>query len=225
MKLRTIMCVLLLGAGGAAQVLPFPGPGQKPSTTAPAFDVAFDFRATQAYVSDPAYATHQLVNSSGVPAEMYPTTRTVNGSAVTFGWESGTTNLGAGRDRSSSADARLAGINQVGAAKSGNAVWRLDLPAAGTSDLDLAVGDAGNAQVQNVEIQDGTTAVISIANVATTAGAFIDASGTLRSSAANWVAAHAPRRITFSSTIVRVVLKPPSASSSTIAHVRVTRVP
>ena len=215
---------LLLCASAAAQMWPNPGPGQKPRTAA-SFDAAFDFRATATFVSDPAYATYQLVNSSGVPAETYPTTRTVNGASVRFGWESGTSNLGGGRDRSSSVDPRLAGVNQVPAAKTNNAVWRLDLPAAGTYDVDLALGDATTAQVQNMEVQDGTTAVISIANVATTSGTFLDATGTARSPAANWVANHATRRISFSTTTLRVVLKPPTGSSSTIAHLRVTLVP
>ncbi|MGH9522707.1 MAG: hypothetical protein ACRD3E_09270 [Terriglobales bacterium] len=215
-----VLCISVVG-----QMWPNPGPGQIPRAATVVFDAGFDFRATSTYVTDPAFATYQVVNSGGVPAETYPTTRTVNGAAATFGWESGTTNLGPGRDRSSSVDARLAGVNQVAAAKPGNAVWRLELPAAGAYDVDLAVGDATSSQVENVEIQDGTAAVISFTNVSVSAGAFLDASGVVRSTAANWVANHATRRITFLTTTLRVVLKPPTASSSTIAHLRVTRVP
>ena len=90
---------------------------------------AFDFRNTSTYVTDPPGDTYVL------PTTKYPTT--VNG--ATFGWT--TPALVGGRDRSTTVDPRLAGMDY---ANNGSpATFYVDLPAPGTYSLSLAMGDAG----------------------------------------------------------------------------------
>ena len=138
----------------------------------------FDFRNTASFVSD------RSGNIAVLPTTAYPTT--VNG--ITFGWAN--PNLVQGRDRSNADDPRLAGINFV---RNGQpATFYIDLPAPGTYNVSLAVGDAGSAQCwRGCEIQflDGSTVLATIANGLTKAGFFFDAAGRNWSNAA-WPASN-----------------------------------
>ncbi len=95
------------------------------------WDVGFDFRATQSYVTDPSYA----IFASNVN---YPTTLGVNGQSVTFGWETQSASFVV-RDRSVSGDPRLAGVS-CQANDGAISVFRVDLPSAGTYRIGVAAG-------------------------------------------------------------------------------------
>jgi len=106
----------------------------------------FDFRNTSTFVTDPPGDTYVLSTMT------YPTT--VNG--VTFGWT--TPNLVQGRDRSTSVDPRLAGINYV--SNGAPATFYVNLPSPGTYNLSLAMGDDGYEQCYTqcqVQFLDGST--------------------------------------------------------------------
>jgi hypothetical protein len=93
------------------------------------FQVGFDFRLTQSFVTD------KSPNLPVLPSFQYP----IQGPGVTFGWTN--LNLVQGRDRVSSNDPRLAGVDI--AINGYPASFLVDLPAPGTYVLSLALGDAG----------------------------------------------------------------------------------
>lgn len=178
---------------------------------ASAFVAAINFRDSSGYVTDDASETYCLGEG-----DTYPTTR----GGVTFGWE--TINEGdMGRDRDSGIDRRLAGHN--GKTNSGSQnIFRLDLPSSGDYSIRLAQGDASfDEAYQYLQIQDDTTPVLTIDDTdGTAAGFWNDATGALYS-AANWPGSNsAVTGVTFSSSVLRLVLGSPSAQSntSTIAH-------
>jgi hypothetical protein len=189
------------------------------SAVAATWDVGFNFRATAGYVSDPSPTTAAIMG-----ATPYPTTRTVNGQTVTFGWET----LGTGylaRDRSATVDARLAGINcQLN--NGSTSTFRVDLPAAGNYTVSLALGDAvgGNPQNNYATVVDGSAAVISI-NALTSSSTFADATGALLG-IAPWLSGAQSVQRSFSSTILRMQLGGRSdAVFSCAVHLRVAAVP
>ncbi len=110
--------------------LAFGVPMLLPKRAFAAWDKGFDFRATAGFVTDPADCTYVLISDTS------PTTR--NG--ATFVW----TNTGGldSRDRTTSGDTRLSGINFATA----NATWTLTLPGAGVYDIWMACGDAAAGQ-------------------------------------------------------------------------------
>ncbi len=172
---------------------------------------AVNFRATAVYVTDGTDQTYDL-------GAAYPVTR----SGLTFGWNTGIT--GKARNRSTSVDVRLAGMNQAESQVSVN--WRLDLPATGDYTIYCAGGDAGSAQKEDLEFGDDTTYTTVTDNQAITSAQFVDAGGTVRTSAADWVNNNASINKTFSTTIFRIRLGNLSATlnSSVLAHVRVVAV-
>lgn len=140
----------------------------------------FCFRATSGYVTDPTNTTY-------VAMEAYPTTRSVGGENVTFGWNDVASHIDS-RDRSTSAPYELAGLNFLDSADT--KYFRVDVPAAGAYRFQLAVGDrGGNACTPNVIVKDGvggsTLATVQQATP-TAGGAFVDAAGTEHASAAAW---------------------------------------
>lgn len=175
-----------------------------------------DFRATSGYVSDPANTVPEIG------------TNVDYSSGRGYGWE---TLLTAGslstRDRSAGVDARLAGIHGYSNGITNEyGDFRIDLPAAGSVNLRLAIGDASNAQPHNwIKVYDGSTLLATIvSDVATLAGEFYDATGVKRTSASDWVTNNAARSLTFATTIMRIRVGPgPSggsnSGSSSLAHV------
>ncbi len=131
------------------------GGGLAPTTTvtltvsnAPTWQQGFNFRSTAAYVTDPANTTHVLATT------VYPT----KGGKATFGWLN--TKVVQSRDRSTSVDPRLAGINYV--SNGSPATFYVDLPSAGSYNLSLAMGDQGYTQcwtMCQVQFLDGSTVV------------------------------------------------------------------
>lgn len=182
------------------------------------FDVGFDFRATSTFVTDPSCCTYEIGS-----AVDYPITRTVNGSSVTFGWESVTGTLGP-RDRSSSLDARLAGLANFANDGTSTGTFRVDLPSAGVYSIGLGIGDNTHAQNTYLTVEDGTTSLISFNPIATTGSNYIDAAGNTWTNT-TWPASNVMVSKTFSTTILRVKLGgTASTNSSVINHLRVTQV-
>ena len=175
------------------------------------FAQGIDFRATAAYVTDPA-------NEPEISAAAnYPRTPTV-GNSTGVGWEQA---ISGRLNRSTSVDPRLAGIAYSGTGATVN--YRIDLPAPGDYSITLAIGDAAAAQRNTVELFDNAASLGVVCNEVTTLGGqFVDASGVTRSSASDWVANNVRITKTFTSTILRVRLTHPTNGANTaIAHVRV----
>jgi hypothetical protein len=148
----------------------------------------FDFRSTSSFVTDPPGDTYVL------PTTTYPTT--ANG--VTYGWVK--TLLVHGRNRSTSDDPRLAGINFV--ANGSPATFYVDLPSAGTYNLSLALGDAGWQECSvecQVQFLDGSTVLATVTGGPIGAGYFYDAQGG-RWPAAAWPANNVSQQITLTGT-------------------------
>jgi hypothetical protein len=185
--------------------------GQRVAAGFTPFSKGWDFRATSGFVTDIAPNTYDV-------GDLYPTTR--NG--VTFGW-GGAAGIDA-RNRNASADPRLAGI--VFRSNDGNVnTWQLDLPSAGTYNINLALGDAegGNPQNNYFQLLDNTTSKILFNPVATGVNTFADAAGNLWTSA-NWPANNVAASVVFATTTL--IFKnggTVDTASSCIAHLLVTR--
>ncbi len=186
------------------------------STSAVAWDVGFNFRSTVGYVTDPVPTVMALFGSTN-----YPTTRTINGQSVTFGWETLGSDIST-RDRISSWDPRLAGIAcQSDASFS---VFRVDLPASGSYLLGLAMGDAPNPRSSHVEFQSGTSTVL-VVQATNPYNSFTDATAAGRYFS-DWPSANATVQRTFTSTIFRLKIGGNSDGSySCISHLRITSAP
>ena len=154
----------------------------------------FDFRNTSNYVTDPPGDTYVLATTG------YPTT--VGG--VTFGWANPL--LVFARDRSTTVDPRLAGIDY---AENGTpATFYVNLPSAGTYNLSLAMGDAGYIQCWTqcrVQFLDGSTVVGTVTEGETALGYFYDATGRNWSATA-WPANNVPLQVTMTGTRLSVVV-------------------
>lgn len=178
-------------------------------------DGGINFRDSAGYVTDGTDETYCLGD-----ADPYPTTR----AGITFGWS--TIDGDSGRDRNSSVDRRLAGINQC--SNDGTpCIFRLDLFTSGTKSICLALGDYGsNQDYQKIEFLDDTTSLFTITDTdGTVFTNFNDASGVNRTAAA-WPGSNVCVEHTFATTTMIVKLGSTSAqaNSSTIAHLRVTDV-
>jgi outer membrane protein assembly factor BamB len=189
------------------------GADQKQATiSSTGVDKGFNLRATSGYVVDGTNETY-------VAGDTYPTTR--NG--ITFGWETSTQTT---RDRVSGNDRRLAGVNQQ-TNNATQATFRVNLPAAGTYQIHLALGDAGSAQTdQYLQIKDNTTVLLTIdkRGAGTAIQGFYDATGALLTNT-TWPTSEATTTQTFASTTLRVVIGTPTAvsNSSTLAHLRIVQ--
>jgi hypothetical protein len=169
------------------------------------------------------YNTAQTVSNGSIvtdPGGLYPTTRTVGGDSITYGW---VTDIPTTRDRNSGNDERLVGIHFApGSANVLN--FRVDLPAAGSYKVRLAIGDNDGAHSpMHVLILDNTTTVLT-RNEGTTAGnSYIDAAGTERTET-NWVSSNAQSGIlTFATTTLFMRLDA-SVDLTTIAHLEIEQV-
>jgi hypothetical protein len=167
------------------------------------FDIGINFRSTSGYVADGANETYCL-------ADIYPVTR----GGVTFGWV--ITGAVDSRDRDSGNDRRLAGINFT----TNNAdYFRLDLPAAGTYDVHLAMGDATFSGAVSYDVKDTTTLLFSTTGSTSAGNKFKDATDTEYSNAA-WPGSEAASTQTFATTQLRVQ-HTGGGVNDVIAHLRV----
>lgn len=171
--------------------------------------LGFNFRQTVGFVTDVAPAVFIGASST----YLYP----FSAGGQNVGWDS-TADIDS-RNRLNTNDARLAGIvfeaNNGAAAK----VFRLDLPAAGTYNIRVALGDASASQTIRWELLDNTTQLALINNVTTSAAnRFLDATGVERTNA-NWAANNVAITKTFATTTLFFKIGGSSAgNSSTIAH-------
>ncbi len=193
----------MIAAALGSQPIPTPTPGGGFTP----FDFGVNFRASAGYVADGANETYCL-------AEDYPTSR----GGTTFGWTSGGPS---GRNRTTSADRRLAGMNFV---SSGQGTFRVDLPGPGTYDVRLALGETDYPQHAAIEVWDNTTLRFSLPDVALSASHFIDATGVDRTTA-NWPANNAARTglVFNSSTMIIKVGVAGGGNNYVIAHVFIHR--
>src|SRR6266446_7112042 len=140
-----------------------------------AFDMGFDFRQTLGYVTDPApFGVAEL-------GSLFPTLYTNGaGQSINAGWTDNThVNP---QDRANTNDPRIAGTTYV--SNTFTRTFRIDLssgsaPGPGMYILDIAFGDAGTSETQDWIVKDDTTAIITVSNVVTNTGQFVDATGAL----------------------------------------------
>lgn len=174
----------------------------------------FNFRSTAGYVADGTNETHVLGTSTP-----YPTTLSVNGESVTFGWESGPT---ATADRSTAAgDApELSGINYSTAASGTDYVFRVDLPVAGTYQIRLGAGDAGSGNEVYFVLQDTSSVLTTVGSTSTfvSADEFMDFTGATYNSGTLWHAGNVQYSATFATTICRVVMKGGVSNANVLAY-------
>lgn len=171
-----------------------------------------NFRATSGYVSDPTGTTNEVSKVVN-----YPRT-TPQGNNV--GWETLTGTLDT-RNRNSGVDARLAGVEFLGAGAGNSAIYRIDLPSSGSYNVRAALGDIGFSVRVGAILQDGSTDVATLIADDTVTGAggnFYDATGTLRNGESDWVANNAALTQSFSTSILRVRIPGSSAVTKSIAH-------
>lgn len=183
----------------------------------------FNFRSTLGYVTDGA--NQQFVGHNG--ASPYPTTNTIGGDSVTYGWVSGGATI-SDRDRTTGNDPRLCGMCGVADSESQpHADFRVDLPEIGKYRVVLAAGDAGWANRVYWDLLDNTTVLRSRAEY--TAGGmdrYGDASGVERTSPAAWIADNVAVDDVYSSTTLIYRLKRSSPGGMTvIAHLQIEQLP
>ena len=172
-----------------------------------AFDKGFNFRGSAGFVTDGTDETYVI-------GDLYPTTR--NG--VTFGWNGAVSNT---IDRDNGVDRRLAGLNNVVI----TTVFSVDLPAAGSYSIRLAIGDVGASAVdQMFYVKDTSTILLSFEFLDTAAAEFYDASVVKRTSAADWVANNAAVQVSFSTTTFNLENVLESGGGSRIAHIFISEV-
>jgi hypothetical protein len=171
-----------------------------PTTPTPSWSRGYNFRATLAYVTDPAGTVPVL-------GERYPTARG-------DGWEAAIDT----RNRSQAVAAPLAGNAHLASTDPlTSSAYRITLPAPGRYRARLAAGDMGYPNAAFWEIRDGTTVLASQAYASVPQGQFRDATGVLRPSAANWVSSNAPLELLFATRDFRLVIKRPPSGAAVIA--------
>jgi len=175
--------------------------------TAQSWDKGFFFRDNSGYCgSDPAYGGYAR-SRDGATGDIYPTTRTINGSSVTFGSTSDPGDSRRDRD-SGQCSIGLAGVSFEANNAASPALWQVDLPSAGTYDIRFALGRPtafGTAGKQKACVFDNTTQLFCCTlNTDLTAGHYLDANCTDHTSATNWSNNNTAYRATFSTTTLVV---------------------
>lgn len=160
----------------------------------------FNFRSTSGYVTDAG-------NDTYVTGDTYPTTR--NG--VTFGWTTGPDKV---RDRNNGVNAKVAGCNL---SDSTTDVFQVDM--SGSLKVRMAFGDAGSGQLNcSCDLRDSAGSKFTIGPVSPSAEQFYDATGSLHTSAANWVSSNAQSTAYTFSSYVEWKLIAASGQDSPAAH-------
>lgn len=175
-------------------------------------NIGFNFRATSGFVTDPANTTYVL------PTDTYPTTR----AGVTFGWD---TSL-SGDDLNAGIDARLAGAHYIGSNQLRD--FRVDLDAANTKDIYMAIGYAGFSLTdQQVKIIDGAggggVTLFTVTDASIGANHWTDATGTERTSSSDWASNNTSQSAAFSTTVCILRLGDALVSNNhVITHLRIS---
>ena len=189
--------------------------------TAQQYDVGIDFRSTQNYVTDPAYAVFDNCLNDGINQQ----TRTnSNGQSVTWQWSQ---KCNAATDESNTVDPRLAGIANLYTA-SGGETLTITLPQPGTYNIGFATGNAvgnqcGAGLCPNFIFRDGASGTQLFTVNPNNPGLvhFIDAANN-NWTAAQWPSSNQTQQVTLTGTTLTVSMaagNPPS-----IAHIRITSV-
>ena len=181
-------------------------------------NMGFNFRATSGFVTDGAQVYV-------LPADTYPTTR----GGFTFGWVI-VNNAVFGVDRSTGVDVRLAGINYTagfnGTGLLANTYFRVDLPAVGSYNIHLAMGDTFNQSgvAMRAEIRDTTTDLTFVVSGTPSAGhQWRDAAGTLLTDT-TWPTSEVGVSKTFASTQLRLYAGNLTGTDiTTMAHLRINQ--
>jgi hypothetical protein len=182
--------------------------------------VGFDFRGTAGYVTDPGNTVF-VGGSQGGSAAAYPT---VSGS-VTYGYLGNSTNGAIGINRNGSIDARLSGINYANPGASNPMIFEVDLPAAGTCTVELAAGDAAQANSsQTVKLADNGAVFQTVLSSATVnAGSFADAHGLIWT-AAQWPGSNTALTHTFITNKFQLIYGD-TAGYTVVSHLGITCAP
>lgn len=177
----------------------------------------FNFRRTAGFVADPAGTTWAI---QGVTS--YPTVRTVSGVSVTFGWQPLPSVLYQA-DYRTDVDPRLAGTNchlNTGTP----AVFRIDVPATGRYDIEIAAGDIQFAQQHRITVESGTTQLLSL-DGETLSHFFFTAQGQKLDNG-TWASDPAPLRVNLTSTFLTVSLGGTAGGGySCLTHFRISQLP
>src|SRR5208283_3762178 len=205
----------MTGRGGGAQqnaTLSLAAPLQ-------AYDVGIDFRGTQNYVTDPAYAVFDNCVNDGTTQQ----TRTnSNGQSVTWQWSQ---KCNQAVDQSTGVDPRLAGIGNVYTA-SGGETLTITVPQPGTYNIGFATGNAtgtqcGGGKCSNFIFKDGAsgTQLFTVNPNNPGTGHFIDAANN-NWTAAQWPASNQEQKVKLTGTTLTVSMA--SGNAPSIAHIRIT---
>src|SRR5271157_1016389 len=192
------------------------------TVTAQQYDVGIDFRSTQNYVTDPAYAVFDNCLNDGIT----PQTRTnSNGYSVTWQWSQ---KCNAATDESNSVDPRLAGIANLFSASFSGETLTITLPQPGTYNIGFATGNAagnqcGGGHCPNFIFRDGAsgTQLFTVNPNNPGAGHFIDAANN-NWTAAQWPSSNQEQPVTLTGTTLTVSIA--SGNAPSIAHIRITYV-
>src|SRR5271157_455886 len=186
------------------------------------YDVGMDFRSTQNYATDPAYAVFDNCLNDGTT----PQTQTnSNGYSVTWQWSQ---NCNAATDESNSVDPRLAGIANLFSASFSGETLTITLPQPGTYNIGFATGNAAGNQCSggrcpNFIFRDGAsgTQLFTVNPNNPGAGHFIDAANN-NWTAAQWPSSNQEQPVTLTGTTLTVSIA--SGNAPSIAHIRITYV-
>lgn len=181
----------------------------------------FNFRSTTAYVTADGTNEHVVRSPSEVNATnaaQYPTTDTIGGDSVTYGWVAA--NVGT-RDRNNTLDRRMAGchLNE----NNGTDDFKIDLPAVGSYTIRLASGDPSNGQTTKVELFDNTSSLGVLCSTATSAADRFRDAVDAEYSSANWPASNTSVTKTFATTTCIFRIGTGSAVTGFLAHIQITQ--
>jgi len=181
----------------------------------------FNFRESNAFVTD---GTNEIPDIG----QTYPRSVTIDSDTFNVGWDTDKT-LATGtdqvRDRDAAIDRRLAGIAFIGNS-SGASKYRINLPEAGQYQVRIAAGDADSARTLHFRVLDNTTQLVSYQAVETATDQWMDATGVVRTSAADWVSNNAALTVTMSTTALIIEIGTVDGSGSNISalsHVSVVQ--
>jgi hypothetical protein len=179
-----------------------------------AFPQGIYFRATDDQ-SDPSNYDAELYSAgSGGSNYSHATSQSNN-----VGWEAIVSGNLLTADRSSGSVVQLKGITYIQNTNGIYATYRIDLPSTGAYRIRLAMGDADNSQSVRARLYDDVTSFADLEAGTGAASAYMDATGVVRTTQADWVSNNAYVDRTFASTIFRVRIGEHSgqAGNSTIA--------
>jgi hypothetical protein len=176
-----------------------------------AFPQGIYFRATDDQVDPSNYDAE--IYSAGAGNSNYPR---ASAQSNNVGWEAISGGSLSVADRSGSV-VELKGIAYFANNTGTYADYRITLPSTGTYRVRLAMGDADNGQLVRARLYDDVTSFADIEADTASAARYMDATGVVRTSQADWVSNNAYVERTFASTIFRVRIGEYSGNSGNSA--------